>query len=207
MSNIDYHVKMGESVWFRHKDPSKWDVLPENLWECDSVSTSQNMRCHIIRYEFSVIMIGSGKSVLDLACGTGYGCDMIQKVGNDVTGVDYDDTLIQHCKKFYPRCKFVQCNMKVDNLPFENNTFDFINGHAFLDWDVYGTSNLFNEVYRILKFGGHFLVSSNSVCNYIGVFDKFKNIRVFQQVGGSIIDGFDKTISDIHQYHIYLVEK
>ena len=56
---------------------------------------------HVNRYRFAVNHIGSGKRVLDAACGCGYGSRMLQDAGNKVVGVDICPEAILYAGEHY----------------------------------------------------------------------------------------------------------
>lgn len=56
---------------------------------------------HLERYSFASKYV-SGKGVLDIACGTGYGTEMLKKAGAEcVTGVDISREAIDEPSKIY----------------------------------------------------------------------------------------------------------
>jgi len=58
-------------------------------------------RDHVARYEFALTQIEAGSKVLDLACGVGYGSDILAKAGHTVTGIDVDGEAIAYAKEHY----------------------------------------------------------------------------------------------------------
>jgi ubiquinone/menaquinone biosynthesis C-methylase UbiE len=55
---------------------------------------------HLKRYEFALETC-LGKTVLDAACGVGYGSTYLSKVANHVTGIDIDATAIAYAQQHY----------------------------------------------------------------------------------------------------------
>jgi SAM-dependent methyltransferase len=53
---------------------------------------------HLARYEFARSQIRHGESVLDLACGVGYGAQMLSAAGGLVTGVDRDNDAVAYAR-------------------------------------------------------------------------------------------------------------
>jgi protein-L-isoaspartate O-methyltransferase len=45
--------------------------------------------------------LAQGKHVLDIACGEGYGANLLARVASKVTGVDVDGSTIEHAKGKY----------------------------------------------------------------------------------------------------------
>ena len=58
-------------------------------------------RDHVQRYLFAADRIQRGSTVLDLACGCGYGSWILHGAGNEVTGVDIEPEAIAYARKFY----------------------------------------------------------------------------------------------------------
>lgn len=57
-------------------------------------------RDHVARYEWASKFLNRGR-VLDLACGVGYGSDLLAKAGHSVHGVDRDGEAIAYARKHY----------------------------------------------------------------------------------------------------------
>jgi SAM-dependent methyltransferase len=59
-------------------------------------------RDHVARYEFVLRELGSApQRVLDVACGVGYGTQLLAEHGHTATGVDIDDEAIAYAKQHY----------------------------------------------------------------------------------------------------------
>lgn len=65
------------------------------------------------------------KNIIDIGCGTGALCNVLNQKGLDVTGVDPVDKMLAIARKKNKdnNIKFTKANI-VDGLPFKNNTFD-----------------------------------------------------------------------------------
>lgn len=72
--------------------------------------------------QFLRYMIPSGRSVLEIGCGTGHVLNQLHP-GRGV-GLDSNPNLVEHARQQYPHLQFVQANAKQINLSGE--TFDFI---------------------------------------------------------------------------------
>lgn len=59
-----------------------------------------NLRRHIARYNFALSFCES-KKVLDVACGSGYGTDLISRIAFFATGVDNSNQAITIANKYY----------------------------------------------------------------------------------------------------------
>ena len=55
-------------------------------------------RDHVARYEWAARRLPAGSSVIDFACGVGYGCRILADAGHTVTGLDIDAEAIAHAE-------------------------------------------------------------------------------------------------------------
>jgi len=84
-------------------------IVPEELAQSEATGRD-TLRFHVERYEFAAINLVPG-TVLDLACGTGYGSNILASSGGTtaVTGVDISEDAIRYATEKYqnPRVTFV----------------------------------------------------------------------------------------------------
>ncbi len=86
-------------------------MSPERLVPQESVGIDLIDR-HMERYRFAATMVG-GHSVLDVACGSGYGSAHLADAGaRSVVGVDIAEEAIQHAESMYqrPHLRFKRLN-------------------------------------------------------------------------------------------------
>ena len=62
------------------------------------------------------------KSILEVGCGNGMLCEVLAAMGGDVTGLDITPGPYDHEHKAY---HFIQHDIQLGCLPFEDNTFDY----------------------------------------------------------------------------------
>src|SRR5690348_13511788 len=64
---------------------------------------------HMHRYVAARLLV-QGKRVLDIACGEGYGSDLLSEAAASVVGVDIDEAAISHARQAYvrPNLKFLR---------------------------------------------------------------------------------------------------
>jgi SAM-dependent methyltransferase len=85
-----------------HSGPSGYKWTGERILETDPVcANSPLLEEHVARYRFAAGLV-KGKKVLDAACGTGYGSDLMIKEGaREVIGIDISEEAIQHARRMY----------------------------------------------------------------------------------------------------------
>ncbi len=99
------------------------------------------------------------KIVLDIACGEGYGSNIISRKASFVYGVDIDEMTIQNAKK-----KYLQSNLEykignATNIPFEDNTFDVVVSFETIEHhDKH--DEMIAEIKRVLKPEGIIIIST-----------------------------------------------
>lgn len=152
---------------------------------------------HWNRYFFAS-QFAAGKVVLDIACGSGYGCDLFLKSGaKKVVGVDISQETIDYCKNKYHGIDFLQGS--VEKIPMEDKSVDLVVSFETIEHvDEQAQLNFMNEISRILKPDGMVLISTpNSLVYPKGnefhikeltldeftnlIKSKFKNLEMFYQ--------------------------
>ncbi len=119
---------------------------------------------HIIRYEWASNYIRSGDTVLDAACGLGYGSYLIRQKGcsSGVVGVDSSEYAVE-----YARANFAELDpaleFKLGSLPeclshYQDGSFDAIISFETLE-HVEDPEALLCEFKRLLSPGGRVIVS------------------------------------------------
>lgn len=63
---------------------------------------------HIRRYQFVLNCLNKTDSVLDLCCGSGFGCRIMKEKAKTVVGIDKSKKAIDFAKKHYKDCVFKQ---------------------------------------------------------------------------------------------------
>lgn len=80
---------------------------------------------HVDRYEFAS-QFAKNKKVLDIACGTGYGSDLLSESAESVIGVDVSEKSIEYAKSRFKKenTEFIEAPAQSDLFP--GNSFDLI---------------------------------------------------------------------------------
>jgi SAM-dependent methyltransferase len=117
---------------------------------------------HRSRYRFAERFV-AGKSVLDIACGTGFGTDMLARMGaTHVTGCDaFPSAVLEARREFRSKeIRFVAADGT--RLPFANASFDAVVSFETLEHIAQG-EDFVRELRRVLRPGGTLLLSTPNV--------------------------------------------
>ncbi len=113
---------------------------------------------HLHRYGIVMHFI-ENKTVLDIACGEGYGSKLIAGKASTVYGVDIDPVTIKNAKQKYaaPNLSFLEGS--ADNIPLKASTVDVVVSFETIEHhDKH--EEMMNEIKRVLKPGGILIMSS-----------------------------------------------
>jgi SAM-dependent methyltransferase len=113
---------------------------------------------HYHRY-FLAKRVASGKSVLDIGCGEGYGSNLLAEVASRVVGIDLSPQAIEHARTRYqqPNLNFEVADCRKTGFP--DAGFDLIVCFEMIE-HIEEHHQLLSEVKRLLRPGGCFVVSS-----------------------------------------------
>ena len=111
--------------------------------------------CHVKRYEFAISQIQENDTVLDIACGTGWGSNMVIDKCKEITGVDISRDDIKVANKKY----------KKNNTKFVLSDFFKFNGRANVVISFETLEHLkavsFDEILtKLYSFGNRMIIGS-----------------------------------------------
>ncbi len=133
--------------------------LETNIW---GETTAE----HLHRYAISLDLV-TNRSVLDLACGEGYGSHLLSKRAGSVTGIDIDSSTIDNAAKKYiaPNLRFLTGSATV--IPLQENSMDIIVSFETIE-HLSDHETMMKECKRILKPGGLLIISTPNKNKYSG---------------------------------------
>ena len=92
-------------------------------------------RPHLFRYYLARGFIGTNDLVNDVACGCGYGSEILAEAAGQVTGYDYDPDVIKHAEEFHvPNNK--EFFGSFSNLHYEVSDLNLVDGLPKCDVSV-----------------------------------------------------------------------
>lgn len=116
---------------------------------------------HVGRYKFASKYIKSGTKILDIACGVGYGSNLIAGLNPDikVVGVDIEENAIAYAKKHYAHENVEYKIGNAEKPEFPDDQFDTIISFETLE-HLPNPDSFIKNANRILKTEGSFIFSS-----------------------------------------------
>jgi 2-polyprenyl-3-methyl-5-hydroxy-6-metoxy-1,4-benzoquinol methylase len=159
---------------------------------------------HIARYYFATPYVRG--RVLDIACGTGYGCHLVAKDRKrevtEIVGVDIDEETIKYATREYHHQKvtYLQRDILEPGLPEQLGIFDTILSFETIE-HVADDELFMDQLYQMLKPGGTLVLSSPfgrgrgmptsepfhvhqlTPEEFEQLFDRFSSVEIFYQRG------------------------
>jgi SAM-dependent methyltransferase len=113
---------------------------------------------HMHRYAFAAQFV-AGLSVLDAACGEGYGAAILARKARSVTAVDRSEKAISHARRRYAAGNVEFSEADCCDLPFDDHRFDCIVSFETIE-HLEDQAGMLAEFRRVLKPSGFLLISS-----------------------------------------------
>lgn len=114
---------------------------------------------HISRY-LSVIDIIRDKVVLDIACGSGYGSQLLSQYAKSVTGIDNSKEAVSYAKNNYPSNNLTYLKDDAEKLSnIESATMDVVVSMETIE-HLRNPEQFVKQVKRVMKPEGIFIVST-----------------------------------------------
>jgi GT2 family glycosyltransferase/SAM-dependent methyltransferase/glycosyltransferase involved in cell wall biosynthesis len=113
---------------------------------------------HFHRYALA-LALAKGKTVLDIACGEGYGTFLLAESADSVIGIDISEDAITHASSVYTKSnlKFLRGSATKIDLPAES--FDLVVSFETIE-HLFEQSQMLSEIRRVLRPDGILLISS-----------------------------------------------
>ena len=157
-------------------------------------------REHLDRYYFASQLVKK-KSVLDAACGAGYGSEILACFASRVVGVDISEEAVAYAQEQYGNKRTSFLKASISSLPFEDGSFDAVVSFETLEHvDSMTQESFLREVSRVLNTDGILVISTpnreiydkrghneyhvrelNSSEFYSMLSDRFQYIQLFSQ--------------------------
>jgi ubiquinone/menaquinone biosynthesis C-methylase UbiE len=130
---------------------------------------------HYHRYEFALhLMDFRGKTVLDIACGEGYGSNILASQAKEVYGVDISEETVECAKETYREDKIKFLLGSVTNIPLPDKSIDIVVSFETIEHHNMH-DEMMGEVKRVLKDNGILIISTPNKDYYEKYLPDLKN--------------------------------
>ena len=119
---------------------------------------------HLHRYAIAMELV-KNKKVLDIACGEGYGSNLLARNATHVTGVDINNGVVKQAIKKYPKRNLEFLTGTVENIPAADKQFEVVVSFETLE-HIADHNKMIAEIKRVLQPGGLLIISTPDKKNY-----------------------------------------
>ena len=136
-------------------------------WTGERLVTSCNRPLvyeHLHRYAIACA-VAPGKRVLDIACGEGYGSNLLARVAASVIGVDLDAKTIAHARAKYSHRNLEFLEGSCDEIPCADGSIDLVASFETIE-HISDHARFMSELKRVLAPGGMLVISSPDKAEY-----------------------------------------
>ena len=119
---------------------------------------------HMHRYHLAKRYV-SGKTVLDIASGEGFGSSVLAQSAERVIGVDISPQTVAHAAATYPRVNLTFEVGSASAIPLRDQSVDVVVSFETIE-HVAEHEQMMSEIRRVLKPGGTLIISTPEKANY-----------------------------------------
>lgn len=116
---------------------------------------------HLCAYKFAKDYV-LGKEVLDIGCGEGYGSFYLSGFAARVTGIDYDEAIIDYAKNKYQKENLRFFVTDAENLNYLKGKFQAACSFQFIE-HIQDAHSLLININNLLEDGGIFICSTPNI--------------------------------------------
>lgn len=139
---------------------------PERVYPNSSNATDENIRRHVARYEFAAKVIPAGGSVLDCACGSGYGTRILARKALAVCGVDQSEEAIGYAFEHHAPPNVLYVHHRLETLHYRTGALDAVVTLETLEHVAHYNCRTFLEKVGCWIRPGGVLVASSPMLRY-----------------------------------------
>lgn len=162
---------------------------------------NENTLEHLHRYAIAMQLV-KGKQVMDIACGEGYGSNLLSQVAAQVTGVDISKETVEAAKRKYRRANLNFLEGSAAKIPVADGSLDVVVSFETIEHHDQHDEMLL-EIKRVLKKDGLLIISTPDKANYT---DK-RNFRNEHHVKELYQDEFRSLISTHFSHARYFFQR
>ncbi|MCC6181895.1 MAG: hypothetical protein B6D44_00550 [Ignavibacteriales bacterium UTCHB2] len=145
-------------------------------WTGERLETNifnQNTLEHLHRYSIALNLV-QDKTILDIACGTGYGTNILASRAKAIVGIDVDEKTIEQARYNYRKGNIEFKAGSITSIPYKDNYFDVVVSFETVE-HIENHELMMSEIKRVLKADGILIMSSPDKLYYSDI-PNYKNV-------------------------------
>jgi ubiquinone/menaquinone biosynthesis C-methylase UbiE/predicted nucleic acid-binding Zn-ribbon protein len=150
---------------------------------------------HLHRYKVAQTYV-QNKIVLDLACGEGYGSNLLAMSANQVIGVDIDQNAVSHAQKKYQKANLSYLHGDCSRVPLADNSVDIVVSFETIEHHDQHLE-MMGEIKRVMKADGLCIISSPDKLEYSekrGYENKFHVKELYKEEFFTLLQSYFKYV-------------
>jgi 2-polyprenyl-3-methyl-5-hydroxy-6-metoxy-1,4-benzoquinol methylase len=136
------------------------DDTGERILPTKEGETSLVYARHRFAYQY-VSQFVAGKEVVDIGCGTGYGCSLLSEKSERILGIDYDASAVDYCQKNYGKSNIEFRNINACSLKL-NEQFDVAISFQVIE-HIADLSEFIQRIKNVVRPNGTIFISTPNV--------------------------------------------
>lgn len=128
----------------------------------DDIRTSEEhlgLLRHIFVYEHVKKRLEGTDKVLEIGFGEGYGTRLLSDAVGEIVGIDVEQTVVDYALDKYASSKCKYMHYDGSTVPYPDETFDVVISFQVIE-HIVNDAAFIAEVYRVLKTGGRFYITT-----------------------------------------------
>ncbi len=161
---------------------------------------------HLQRY-YSIQAFVKNKTVLDAACGEGYGSYLLSLYANKVTGIDIDEKTVQHARDKYGESEKLNyvCGSVADLCMIKDHSMDVVVSFETIEHvDESCQTAFLADIYRVLKEDGILIMSTPNKAEYTDRYNFHNKWHIREFYVEEFVKFLNKKFSKVRLYQQYL---
>ena len=159
---------------------------------------------HLHRYAMARGLV-ENKTVLDIACGEGYGSTLLAETANKVTGVDIELKAVEHARVKYKRDNLSFLEGDCAKIPIKENSVDVVVSFETIEHHDQHIE-MMEEIKRVLKPEGFIVISSPNKKEYSDIpgYDNPYHIKeLYSEEFEALVEEYFENVQTFRQRVIY----
>lgn len=156
---------------------------------------------HLNRY-YAISTIVKDKDVLDAACGSGYGTELISRFASFVHGIDIDEEAVEYARDHFEKKNLAYSVASITSIPFQDATFDIVVSFETIEHvDEITQKHFLEEIKRVLRPNGQLIISTPDKRNYSDIPKYFNEFHLKEFYSNEFLNFLKSRFKHVHFFY------